>query len=222
MGDLKNLDWRGVQVVPATCCNTGLHRMLYTLSRKGWMTNCVREIDSFRCNNLSDIRFDTNRPWTTAIAEAQQLFLKDEGIALQGDFYTGHMSAMIASYLLSSCLCFVQVESTEGLQSYYATKQRGIMDFVKGSIIPADISKINGVYFQEQYTTSLDELIKAKFKVITLKQDADGLHLGKGTLYTNSSNCFIYPLYMVRSYKDTLLGVLKNNVVRITIGRVLL
>lgn len=193
------------------------HFNLYKIAHKqGILIDFLKSSGCHCSRPLSQIAGLANSPMDIQMAKVQQEILKSLGLNLGDDFYNLHLNNLIVSYLLYSSLCYVQSEGQNGLDSYYVTKQNTILDGLKPFIVSKDIAKLNKGYFDDRYKTELSELTESKHKVITIRPDADGYHLGKGILYSNSKNNAIYPAYVLRGYKKTLLGVLKRRVVRLT------
>lgn len=193
------------------------HLNLYKIAHKqGVLIDFLRASGCHCSRLLSQIEGVANSPINIEMAQVQQEILKGFGLPLSHDFYNLHLNNLIMSYLLYSSLCYVQSEGQNGLDSYYVTKQIAIIEGLKPFINSKDIEKLNKGYFDDRYKTELSELTESKHKVITIRPDADGYHLGKGILYSNSKNNAIYPAYVLRGYKKTLLGVLKRRVVRLT------
>ena len=199
------------------CLDIPVHLNLYNLAHKqGILIDFLKSSGCHCSRPLSQISGLANTPMDIQIALVQQELLKSFGLPLSHDFYNLHLNNLIMSYLLYSSLCYVQSEGQNGLDSYYVTKQIAIIEGLKPFINSKDIEKLNKGYFDDRYKTELSELTESKHKVITIRPDADGYHLGKGILYSNSKNNAIYPAYVLRGYKKTLLGVLKRRVIRLT------
>lgn len=193
------------------------HFNLYKIAHKqGILIDFLKSSGCHCSRPLSQIAGLANSPMDIQMAKVQQEILKSLGLNLGDDFYNLHLNNLIVSYLLYSSLCYVQSEGQNGLDSYYVTKQNTILDGLKPFIVSKDIAKLNKGYFDDRYKTELSELTESKHKVIVLRADADGYHLSKNTLYSNSKNTMIYPAYALRGYKKTLLGVLKRRVLRLT------
>lgn len=193
------------------------HFNLYKIAHKqGVLIDFLRPSGCHCSRPLSQIAGLANSPMDIQMAQVQQELLKSFGLPLSHDFYNMHLNNLIMSYLLYSSVCYVQSEGVNGLDSYYVTKQVAIIEGLKPFINSKDIEKLNKGYFDDRYKTELSELTESKHKVITIRPDADGYHLGKGILYSNSKNNAIYPAYVLRGYKKTLLGVLKRRVIRLT------
>ena len=193
------------------------HFNLYKIAHKqGVLIDFLKPSGCHCSRPLSQIAGLANTPMDIQMAQVQQELLKSFGLPLSHDFYNMHLNNLIMSYLLYSSVCYVQSEGVNGLDSYYVTKQIAIIEGLKPFINSKDIAKLNKGYFNDRYKTELSELTESKHKVILLRADADGYHLSKNTLYSNSKNTLIYPAYALRGYKKTLLGVLKRRVIRLT------
>lgn len=193
------------------------HFNLYKITHKQGVLIDFFKPSGCHCSRpLSQISGLANTPMDIQMAKVQQEILKSFGLPLSHDFYNLHLNNLLVNYLLYSSLCYVQSEGIDGLDSYYVTKQSTILDALKPFIVSKDIAKLNKGYFDDRYKTELSELTESKHKVIVLRADADGYHLSKNTLYSNSKNTMIYPAYALRGYKKTLLGVLKCRVIRLT------
>ncbi|MFR2839393.1 MAG: hypothetical protein ACLTBU_09890 [Zhenhengia sp.] len=193
------------------------HLNLYHIAHKnGLLIDFLRPSGCHCSRPLSQISGLANTPMDIQIAQVQQELLKGFGLNLGDDFYNLHLNNLLVNYLLYSSLCYVQTEGQNGLDSYYVTKQVAIIEGLKPFINSKDIAKLNKGYFNDRYGTELSELTESKHKVIVLRPDADGYHLGKGIFYSNSRNNAIYPAYVLRGYKKALLGVLKRRVIRIS------
>lgn len=209
--------WLNRETTIEQCLDVPAHLNLYHIAHKqGVLIDFLRASGCHCSRSLSQIAGLANTPMDIQIAQVQQELLKGFGLNLGDDFYNLHLNNLIMSYLLYSSLCYVQTEGQNGLDSYYVTKQSTILDGLKPFIVSKDIAKLNKGYFNDRYKTELSELTESKHKVITIRPDADGYHLGKGILYSNSKSTMIYPAYALRGYKKTLLGVLKRRVIRIS------
>ena len=199
------------------CLDVPAHLNLYHIAHKqGVLIDFLKPSGCHCSRPLSQIAGLANTPMDIQIAQVQQEILQSFGLPLSHDFYNLHLNNLLVSYLLYSSLCYVQSEGENGLDSYYVTKQSTILDGLKPFIVSKDIAKLNKGYFDDRYKTTLSELTESKHKVITIRPDADGYHIGKGIFYSNSRNNAIYPAYVLRGYKKNLLGVLKRRVIRIT------
>lgn len=199
------------------CLDVPAHFNLYKIAHKQGVLIDFFKPSGCHCSRpLSQIAGLANTPMDIQIAQVQQELLKGFGLNLSADFYNLHLNNLIMSYLLYSSVCYVQTEGQNGLDSYYVTKQSTILGGLKPFIVSKDIAKLNKGYFNDRYKTELSELTESKHKVITIRPDADGYHLSKNILYSNSKSTMIYPVYALRGYKKTLLGVLKRRVIRIS------
>lgn len=213
---MQAYNWNQRRMIPAQCLAIPVHSRLLKDACNGVLIDFLKSSGCYRSRQLSQIAGLGNTQIDIQMVQVQQELLRVNGLKLNDDFYKMHLNNLIVSFLLYSSLCYVQTEGANGIDSYYVTKQIAIIDSLKPNIISKDIAKINKDYFADRYKTELSELTEAKHKVITIRPDADGYHLGKGILYSNGKNTLVYPAYMIRGYKQTLLGVLKSKVVRIT------
>ena len=209
--------WLNRETTIEQCLDVPAHLNLYNIAHKnGLLIDFVRQSGCHCSRLLSQIAGLSNSPMNIEMAQVQQEILKSFGLPLSHDFYNLHLNNLIVSYLLYSSLCYVQSEGQNGLDSYYVTKQIAIIEGLKPFMNSKDIEKLNKGYFDDRYKTELSELTESKHKVITIRPDANGYHLGKGIFYSNSRNNAIYPAYVLRGYKKALLGVLKRRVIRIS------
>lgn len=213
----RGYSWLNRGTTIEQCLDIPAHFNLYKIAHKqGVLIDFLKPSGCHCSRPLSQISGVANSPINIEMAQVQQEILKSLGLNLGDDFYNLHLNNLIVSYLLYSSLCYVQSGGQNGLDSYYVTKQVGIIEGLKPFINSKDIKKLNKGYFNDRYKTELSELTESKHKVITIRPDADGYHLSKNTLYSNSKNTLIYPAYALGGYKKTLLGVLKRRVIRIT------
>ena len=210
-------NWVNKMATPEQCLDVPAHFNLYKISNKsGLLIDFIRASGCHCSRQLSQMSGVEKAPISIEMAKVQQEILQDFGVPVGDDFYNLHLNNLIVSYLLYTSLVYVQSEGSNGLDSYYVTKQRVVLDSLKPFINAKDIAKLNKGYFDDRYKTELSELTESKHKVITLRPDADGYHLGKNILYSNSKNLMMYPVYVIRGYKKAFIGVLKRRVIRVT------
>ncbi|HWO97222.1 MAG TPA: hypothetical protein VNM45_13000 [Bacillus sp. (in: firmicutes)] len=137
--------------------------------------------------------------------------LRNSGLALQLGVERKYKNSLIYSYILNSCLCYVERVRRNGSKDcFYATKN---MSVYAGLEIQEE-TKIDRL--QKQFTTTYAEISSGIFEVVGLTPDRDGVQLSKQRLNINSKDTVIIPVYSIAFYIDYLLCILGKHQVMVT------
>lgn len=128
------------------------------------------------------------------------------------NFSKKYADVLMADYLLSSCLCYVEIfDGNEVKDKFFATRNRFVAAKVAG-IDPAETSAY-GQYLQAysaNYTSR-------QLKVLKLTQNKKGFRITQPRSFVDfSKGIKVTPFFLISNFVDALIATLKQGMVKVT------
>ena len=200
----KQLDYfqyLGRPVEPALASSNQFHYDMYHRGEKGFLVTFCGESECFRAVDISEMEMEYGS-LAKGVARFSAEQLRVMGLPLPHGIETSYAKSLIASYLLNSCMCYVEIEKKDGLkEGFYATKNYNFLAAVSEKL--ADTEKRKRIEnYNTQFETSHTELSTGIFQVVKVINDIGGFRVSKAKVNIHNKKTFILPLYAMGNYLD--------------------
>lgn len=217
MINLSDFLYYGVPVEPtALCVQNRLHGFNYRLGTQGKTLSLVT-VNNYPPvigrRDMSEIAVD-GRPLDTWVALAQAQILKDIGIELPAGTVSKYHETLRVSYLLSSSVCVVAMQTRNGTQYALVTKCPELISALRPQLCQVDKKKRLD-YFSTQFSTTYAEIHSGAFNTVRIFADVDGIRLNKVKIGAKSARHLI-PYYSIQNYAAQLVALLSTHRVTLT------
>ncbi len=219
MANQADFRYQGVPIDSnALCAQNSLHAYLFNRG----LQNASPTLITF--NNRPKVagRVDASElmvdrmPIDTLMARAQAQFLSEQGLRISAADLSGKLrESLVTSYLLSSSICVASVKAQRGTAYALVTKSPEMVSALRSQFSAAD--KRKGLdHFNEQFSTTYEELIQGSFSSIRLLGDVDGIHVTKLKVATRSARNLLLPYYSLNNFAARLVEILNSYRVEMT------
>jgi hypothetical protein len=125
-------------------------------------------------------------------------------------FAKDNADILMVDYLLSSCLCYVEVfDNTANVEKYFATRNRFIAGGISG-LQPEDTVKYNS--YLQAYSVNYQT---RQLKVLKLNANKSGFRIVQPKSFVDFTKSIkVTPLFLMTSFMDGVSEVLRTNIVR--------
>ncbi|MEC1717801.1 hypothetical protein [Schinkia azotoformans] len=198
---LNYFQYLGRPIEPALASSNQFHYDMYHRGERGFLVTFCGESECFRAIDISKMEMEYGS-LAKGVARFSSEQLRHMGLPLPHGIETSYAKILIGSYLLNSCMCYVEIEKKDGVkEGFYVTKNYNILEAVSDKL--ADTEKRKRIEtFNTQFETSHTELSTGVFQVVKLINDMGGLRVSKGKVNIHNKKTFILPLYAIGNYLD--------------------
>lgn len=176
------------------------------IAQKGVPASSKSVIDMCKLTPLVGVYGSRNLLEEIAQYRAQTLNFSD----VPDTFWKDNMEMLMVDYLLSACLCYVEVfDSTARVDKFFATRNR----FIAGRLAGLQASQTaKFVSYLQSY--SMNYQMK-QLKVLKLNINKSGFKVSQPRSYLDFNKSIkVTPLFLMTSFVDGVSEVLKNNIVK--------
>jgi hypothetical protein len=125
-------------------------------------------------------------------------------------FYTHNAEMLMIDYLLSSCMCYVEVFNGTNVDKFYATRNR----FIAGGT--ASISEEETRQYTSYLQTTTSDYEARQLKVLKLGPLKGGYKITRPRSYVDfTKNVKVTPVFLLSAFVDGLSSTLQNNIVKL-------
>lgn len=206
----------GYRVAPAMSVANPFHMETYAhgVQEGRLITFQGQRPTTFRAIDISKIKMN-GRSMLDLLTTFYAMELRSNHLPLVADAERRYPGSLVHAYLLTSTLCYVEVENKDGVSGFFVTKSPAIYEAMSDyRTVASKRQKPNSFY--AQLDLAYAELNSNVFDVLKFSADRDGYKVSKHKLNLTRSNITILPMYSIAAYIDTIIACLMKHRVWIT------
>lgn len=203
----------GYPVVPAMCVGNPFHREAYA---RGVRDGCLitfqgQKSTTFRGVDISKIKMHA-RSMLDLLTAFYAMELRSNEFPLVAGAERKFPGALVHAYLLTSTLCYVEIEDKNGVSGFFTTKSSAIYEAMSDyRTVASRKQKPNSFY--AQLDLAYAELNSNVFDALKFSADRDGYKVSKCKLNLSKPSITILPMYSIAAYIDAIIaGLMKHRV----------